>query len=110
MTKFTTKKKKIKKKYPIRSKKKKREKEIKSSLITDNNHIALENLAEKLFKLTGSQEGNSVPKKNTQTLITFLLLLLLSLSRSAVCVGLLAHPWTVAHQAPLSMKFPRQEY
>ena len=24
--------------------------------------------------------------------------------------GLLAAPWTVAHQAPLSMKFPRQEY
>ena len=29
-----------------------------------------------------------------------------SLSR----VRLLATPWTVAHQAPLSMGFPRQEY
>ena len=26
------------------------------------------------------------------------------------CVRLCAHPWTVAHQAPLSMGFPRQEY
>ena len=26
------------------------------------------------------------------------------------CVRLLATPWTVAHQAPLSMEFPRQEY
>ena len=27
-----------------------------------------------------------------------------------VCVGLSATPWTVAHQAPLSMGFPRQRY
>ena len=33
-----------------------------------------------------------------------------------MCVQLLSHvqlletPWTVAHQAPLSMEFPRQEY
>ena len=26
------------------------------------------------------------------------------------CVGLFAIPWTVAHQAPLSMEFSRQEY
>ena len=26
------------------------------------------------------------------------------------CVLLFVTPWTVAHQAPLSMKFPRQEY
>ena len=26
------------------------------------------------------------------------------------CVQLSATPWTVAHQAPLSMGFPRQEY
>ena len=26
------------------------------------------------------------------------------------CVWLFATPWTVAHQAPLSMEFPRQEY
>ena len=26
------------------------------------------------------------------------------------CVRLFATPWTVAHQAPLSMGFPRQEY
>ena len=26
------------------------------------------------------------------------------------CVQLFATPWTVAHQAPLSMAFPRQEY
>ena len=25
------------------------------------------------------------------------------------CVGLFATPWTVAHQAPLSLGFPRQE-
>ena len=29
---------------------------------------------------------------------------------SFICVGLLATPWTVAHQAPLSMEFSRQEY
>ena len=28
----------------------------------------------------------------------------------SVCVGLFATPWTAAHQAPLSMRFPRQEY
>ena len=27
----------------------------------------------------------------------------------AQCVGLFATPWTVVHQAPLSMAFPRQE-
>ena len=26
------------------------------------------------------------------------------------CVGLFATPWTIAHQALLSMGFPRQEY
>ena len=26
------------------------------------------------------------------------------------CIWLFATPWTVAHQAPLSMEFPRQEY
>ena len=26
------------------------------------------------------------------------------------CIQLFATPWTVAHQAPLSMGFPRQEY
>ena len=26
------------------------------------------------------------------------------------CVQLFVTPWTVAHQAPLSMEFPRQEY
>ena len=26
------------------------------------------------------------------------------------CVQLFVTPWTVAHQAPLSMKFSRQEY
>ena len=30
--------------------------------------------------------------------------------QSLSCVQLLAIPWTVAHQAPLSMEFPRQEY
>ena len=29
---------------------------------------------------------------------------------SLSCVQLFATPWTVAHQAPLSMGFPRQEY
>ena len=27
-----------------------------------------------------------------------------------VCVCMCVIPWTVAHQAPLSMRFPRQEY
>ena len=31
-------------------------------------------------------------------------------SSSLSHVQLLATPWTVGHQAPLSMKFPRQEY
>ena len=30
--------------------------------------------------------------------------------KSFSCVWLLATPWTAAHQAPLSMGFPRQEY
>ena len=30
--------------------------------------------------------------------------------KSLSCVWLLATPWTAAHQAPLSMGFPRQEY
>ena len=41
--------------------------------------------------------------------ITFLLLLLLLLSRFSR-VRLCAIPWTVAYQAPLSMGFSRQEY
>ena len=36
-----------------------------------------------------------------------LLLLLLS---HFICVRLFVTPWTVAHQAPLSMGFSRQEY
>ena len=40
------------------------------------------------------------------TPIRFLLLLLSPFSR----VQLLATPWTVAYQAPLSMRFSRQEY
>ena len=30
--------------------------------------------------------------------------------KSLSCVRLFATPWTVAHQVPLSMGFPRQEY
>ena len=30
--------------------------------------------------------------------------------KSLSCVQLLATPWTIAYQAPLSMGFPRQEY
>ena len=30
--------------------------------------------------------------------------------KSLSCVRLFVTPWTVAHQAPLSMGFPRQEY
>ena len=38
-----------------------------------------------------------------------MLLLLLLLSRFSH-VRLCATPWTIAHQAPLSIRFPRQEY
>ena len=31
-------------------------------------------------------------------------------TQSFSCVQLFVTPWTVAHQAPLSMGFPRQEY
>ena len=31
-------------------------------------------------------------------------------AQSFSCVQLFAAPWTVAHQAPLSMEFSRQEY
>ena len=31
-------------------------------------------------------------------------------AQSLSCVQLFVTPWTVAHQAPLSMDFPRQEY
>ena len=31
-------------------------------------------------------------------------------TQSLSCVQLFVTPWTVAHQAPLSMGFPRQEY
>ena len=34
----------------------------------------------------------------------------MSCAHSVVCVWLFATPWTIAHQAPLSMKFSRQEY
>ena len=30
-------------------------------------------------------------------------------AQSLSCVQLFATPWTVAHQAPLSMRFPKQE-
>ena len=30
--------------------------------------------------------------------------------KSLSCVGLFATPWTIAHQAPVSMEFSRQEY
>ena len=43
--------------------------------------------------------------KNVMILMTLLLLLLSRFSRVRLC----ATPWTVAHQAPLSMGFPRQE-
>ena len=31
-------------------------------------------------------------------------------TKSLSCVRLFATPWTVAHQAPLSLEFPRKEY
>ena len=31
-------------------------------------------------------------------------------AQSLSCVWLFVTPWTVAHQVPLSMEFPRQEY
>ena len=31
-------------------------------------------------------------------------------AQSLSCIQLLATPWTVAHQSPLSMGFPMQEY
>ena len=31
-------------------------------------------------------------------------------AHSLICVQLFATPWTISHQAPLSMGFPRQEY
>ena len=31
-------------------------------------------------------------------------------AQSLGCLWLIATPWTVAHQAPLSVEFPRQEY
>ena len=33
-----------------------------------------------------------------------------SVSQSVICAWLFVTPWTVAHQAPLSMEFSRQEY
>ena len=39
-----------------------------------------------------------------------LLLLKYVCARLLSCVRLFVTPWTVAHQSPLSMGFPRQEY
>ena len=46
------------------------------------------------------------PRKSTIASITMILMKVKSLS----CVRLFATPWTVAHQAPPSMGFSRQEY
>ena len=64
----------------------------------------------------GRKESDTTEATKQQQLIyslsiissrSFLLLLLLS---HFSCVRLFAIPWTVAHQAPLFMEFPRQEY
>ena len=55
----------------------------------------------------GKQSASSSKFEPSVTLLLLLLLLLLSrFSR----VGLLVTPWTVAHQAPPSMGFSKQEY
>ena len=41
---------------------------------------------------------------------SFYLLCVSRVCKSLICVRLFATPWTVAHQAPLSMEFSRQEY
>ena len=46
------------------------------------------------------------PEITTTSLIGYVLCCALSLSH----VRLFETPWTLAHQAPLSMGFPRQEY
>ena len=50
------------------------------------------------------------PVKNTGVGCRFLLQCMKVKVKSLSRVRLFATPWTVAHQAPLSMGFPRQEY
>ena len=53
-------------------------------------------------------------KNKTQTAFYYVLYMFVFYKTVCVCVlshvGLFATPWTVAHQAPLSMGFSRQEY
>ena len=53
-------------------------------------------------------------KNKTQTAFYYVLYMFIFYKTVCVCVlshvGLFATPWTVAHQAPLSMGFSRQEY
>ena len=42
--------------------------------------------------------------------LTVVIILLVAVVQSLSRVGPFATPWTIAHQAPLSMGFPRQEY
>ena len=39
-----------------------------------------------------------------------IIIIVLESEKSLSCVWLFATPWTLAHQAPLSMEFSRQEY
>ena len=77
--------------------------------ITDSMGINLGELLETVRdKEAWHATVHGVAESQTQLrdLATTLLSKLLLLSR----VQLFCDPWTVAHQAPLSMRFPRQEY
>ena len=63
------------------------------------------------YSLPGSSvHGISQARILEWVAISFSRLLLLLLLSHFSRVRLFAIPWTVAHQAPLSMEFPRQEY
>ena len=57
------------------------------------------------FNLLRTSDSNCL--KNWLSLVLYKCLVV---SQMLSCVWLFATPWTVAHQAPLSMKFSRQEY
>ena len=56
------------------------------------------------------QSGATSPPILVQSNLPFHVPLMLCVCESLSCVWLFATPWTGAHQAPLSMEFPRQEY
>ena len=57
-----------------------------------------------------SGNGNCINSQHMLHMYMYVMCICARMLNCFSCISLFATPWTVAHRAPLSMEFPRQEY